>query len=72
MKIPGHLAPIVVSQAPRVARLPAPNQGIRQQGCDVFEWAGCAAAIAGCAAFSGPALVACVAAAAPGCVKCVT
>ncbi len=42
------------------------------QGCNVFEWAGCAAAVAGCAALSGPALVACVAAAAPGCVKCVT
>jgi hypothetical protein len=42
------------------------------QGCNVFEWAGCAAAVAGCAALSGPALIACVAAAAPGCVKCVT
>jgi len=48
------------------------SDGLRPQGCNVFEWAGCAAAVAGCAALSGPALIACVAAAAPGCVKCVS
>ena len=42
------------------------------QGCNPFEWAGCAGAIAGCAALSGPSFIACVAAAAPGCLKCVT
>jgi hypothetical protein len=46
--------------------------GITVQGCNVFEWATCAAAVAGCAGLSGPALVACVAAVAPGCIKCVT
>lgn len=52
--------------------LPRDASGVQPQGCNVFEWAGCAAAVAGCAALSGPALIACVAAAAPGCVKCVT
>jgi len=45
---------------------------ITPQGCNFLEWAGCAAAVAGCAALSGPALIACVAAAAPCCVKCVS
>ena len=45
---------------------------ITPQGCNAFEWIGCGAAIAGCAALNGPALIACVAAAAPGCVKCVS
>jgi hypothetical protein len=47
-------------------------QGLTAQGCNVFEWASCAAAVAGCTALTGPALVACVASVAPGCVKCVT
>ena len=45
---------------------------LQLQGCNVFEWAGCAAAIAGCGALTGPALVACLATVAPGCIKCVT
>ena len=44
---------------------------VTPQKCNTWEWIGCGAAIAGCAALSGPALIACVAAAAPNCVKCV-
>jgi hypothetical protein len=71
MKPPAELAPTPAYGNPRVGNRTVSN-GISPQGCNVFEWAGCAAAVAGCAALSGPALIACVAAAAPGCVKCVT
>lgn len=69
MRMPIELSPVRTSARARVGR-PTSYEGLSVQGCNVFEWAGCAAAIAGCAALSGPALVACVAAAAPGCVKC--
>ena len=71
MKMPTEFTP---APARRDARYGDRGFGgaISPQGCNVFEWAGCAAAIAGCAALSGPGLIACVAAAAPGCVKCVT
>jgi hypothetical protein len=69
MRMPSAYAPAPVQGDPRFNRRSA-TAGISPQGCNVFEWAGCAAAIAGCAALSGPALIACVAAAAPGCVKC--
>lgn len=59
---PFHDRPGVAAAAGTPALLP--------QGCSALEWIGCAAAIAGCATLSGPALVACVAAAAPNCVKC--
>jgi hypothetical protein len=70
MKIPEQMAParLCASKAPLSSR----TDGVRLQGCNVFEWASCAAAIAGCTALSGPALIACVASVAPGCVKCVS
>jgi hypothetical protein len=46
--------------------------GLQPQKCNVWEWVGCGAAVAGCFGLTGPALIACVAAVAPGCVKCVT
>ncbi len=69
MRMPSEYAPAPVQSDPRFNSRGA-TAGVSPQGCNVFEWAGCAAAIAGCAALSGPALIACVAAAAPGCVKC--
>lgn len=73
MRLPEPAPPAErLGRAGDVLRLPQDGDGLRPQGCNVFEWAGCAAAIAGCAALSGPALVACVALAAPGCVECVS
>jgi hypothetical protein len=69
MRLPRAYMPAPVQRDTRHLA-PSATIGISPQGCNVFEWAGCAAAIAGCAALSGPALIACVAAAAPGCVKC--
>lgn len=71
MRLPGAYVAVPAQRDTRPL-IPDATGGIRPQGCNVFEWAGCAAAVAGCAALSGPALIACVAAAAPGCVKCVT
>lgn len=46
------------------------DAGLTQQGCNVFEAAGCVGVLAACAQLSGPAAIQCVAAAAPACVKC--
>ena len=48
------------------------SDAVRPQSCTFLEGLACAAAIAGCGAVTGPALVACLAAVAPGCIKCVT
>jgi hypothetical protein len=70
MQLPYFMPSRNLAEANRVHR--SEDRGLTPQGCNVFEWAGCAAAVAACSALSGPALIACVAAAAPGCVKCVT
>jgi hypothetical protein len=47
--------------------------GLRVQGCNVLEWAQCAAQVAACTASTGGiGLIACLAAVAPNCVKCVS
>ena len=68
MRMPTYAAP---APDPTRRAMTSPTlQGLEPEGCNVFEWIGCAAAIAGCGALSGPALVACVAGVAPGCIKC--
>ncbi len=72
MKLP-HIAPAAERLRNEAGRHGAAPAGqIQMQGCNAFEWIGCAAAVAGCAGLSGPALVGCVAAVAPGCIKCVS
>lgn len=70
MQLPYFMPSRSLAEARLVHR--SEDRRLTLQGCNVFEWAACAAVVAGCSALSGPALIACVAAAAPGCVKCVT
>jgi hypothetical protein len=70
MRLPDDLPSCPLEQDRWGRAIAAQAGGIELQGCNAFEWIGCAAAIAGCAGLSGPALVACVAGIAPGCVKC--
>jgi hypothetical protein len=70
MKLPDCLPSCPLEHARGGRAITAQTRAIEPQGCNAFEWIGCAAAIAGCAGLSGPALVACVAGVAPGCVKC--
>lgn len=70
MKLPEYLPSCPLGHDGGGCVIGVQRGGIEAQGCNVFEWAACAAAIAGCAGLSGPALIACVAGIAPGCVKC--
>jgi hypothetical protein len=81
MRIPPMIAlrPETIARQTRVdttgiAASASRGAGVQPQGCGVFDWIKCGAAIAGCAASCvalGPACIpGCVASAAPACVKC--
>jgi hypothetical protein len=72
MKLPPALHRVPRPESGLLARTNVSVDHIQAQGCNALEWIGCAAAVAGCGALTGPALVACLAGVAPGCIRCVT